>query len=85
MNELKLKKEYFSQAFTLDRLLQATRTQIHDLQERCAFWGKLSHEIHRPSPERTADIEACLYMLTELKQTYIKDEAAQNCYDREIY
>jgi len=68
-------KEYFNQAFTLDRILKATRTQLAELKERrfCVSAirydnDKVQSRLNHESFNALSD----LYM--DLEQKYIDDE-----------
>ena len=67
-------REYFKQAFTIDNLLRATRTQLEELREkRLAIGGfSLGEKVHSSSRNKKFNSLSDLYM--DLEEKYMDDE-----------
>ena len=67
-------KEYFQQAFTIDRLLKATRTQLEELREKRLIVSSLSYGEKVQNSPNSEKFNASSDLFIDLEQTLVENE-----------
>ena len=67
-------REYFQQAFTIDRLLKATAAQLEEVREKRLFVSGLNYEGDKVQNSlNTENINALSHLYMELEEKYLED------------